>query len=121
MDAPSGTEAKKMCEDDENDEALVQKWRGSVPTSISMHRAEVCSVVPPESYFVSIPRFARITAFHDWFENGEMREYFQHFRWVKSGGDDENANTNREENHDDKSSATTTTITTHNTVWFESS
>ncbi len=90
-----------------------------MPTSISMHRAEVCSVVPPESYFVSIPRFARITAFHDWFENGEMREYFQHFRWVKSGGDDENANTNREENHDDKSSATTTTITTHNTVWFE--
>ena len=47
MDAPSGMEAKKMCEDDENDEALVQKWRGSVPTSISMHRAEVCSVVPP--------------------------------------------------------------------------
>jgi hypothetical protein len=121
MDAPSGTEAKKMCEDDENDEALVQKWRGSVPTSISMHRAEVCSVVPPESYFVSIPRFARITAFHDWFENGEMREYFQHFRWVKSGGGDENAKTNRDENHDDKSSAntTTTTITTHNTVWFE--
>ena len=97
MDAPSGMEAKNICEDDENDEALVQKWRGSVPTSISMHRAEVCSVVPPESYFVSIPRFARITAFHDWFENGEMREYFQHFRWVKSGGDDENANKEREE------------------------
>ena len=51
MDAPSGT-SEKMCEDDENDEALVQKWRGSVPTSISMHRAEVCSVVPQRSYFV---------------------------------------------------------------------
>ena len=51
-----------------------------IPISISMRPEEVCSIDLPEPYFVLVPRFARLTAFHRWFENGDIGRYFQQFR-----------------------------------------
>ena len=45
-----------------------------------MRPEEVCSIDHPEPYFVLVPRFARLTAFHGWFENGDIGRYFQQFR-----------------------------------------
>ena len=69
-------------EDDEEkmDDKEEQKWSGMIPISISMRPEEVCSIDHPEPYFVLVPRFARLTAFHGWFENGDIGRYFQQFR-----------------------------------------
>ena len=62
------------------DDKEEQKWSGMIPISISMRPEEVCSIDHPEPYFVLVPRFARLTAFHGWFENGDIGRYFQQFR-----------------------------------------
>ena len=67
-------------DDEEKDDKEEQKWSGMIPISISMRPEEVCSIDHPEPYFVLVPRFARLTAFHGWFENGDIGRYFQQFR-----------------------------------------
>ena len=67
-------------DEEEKDDKEEQKWSGMIPISISMRPEEVCSIDSPEPYFVLVPRFARLTAFHRWFENGDIGRYFQQFR-----------------------------------------
>ena len=67
-------------DEEEKDDKEEQKWSGMIPISISMRPEEVCSIDHPEPYFVLVPRFARLTAFHRWFENGDIGRYFQQFR-----------------------------------------
>ena len=74
-------EREEFYDDEEKmDDKEEQKWSGMIPISISMRPEEVCSIDHPEPYFVLVPRFARLTAFHGWFENGDIGRYFQQFR-----------------------------------------
>ena len=74
------TEREEDDDEQKKDDKEEQKWSGMIPISISMRPEEVCSIDHPEPYFVLVPRFARLTAFHGWFENGDIGRYFQQFR-----------------------------------------
>ena len=115
-------------DEEEKDDKEEQKWSGMIPISISMRPEEVCSIDLPEPYFVLVPRFARLTAFHRWFENGDIGRYFQQFRLMSDssssqaaasvlmntaentksggGGDDDNASNDIGESDDTAVDAT---------------
>ena len=93
-------------------------WQGTVPCEIKISEEELAHSCSPTSYFCEIPRFCRLTAWHDFHDSANKKaseEVYEHFKKYLLTIESREQQEHREQNNDDDRNESAH----KRPVWFE--